>query len=54
MNLSLTDQVIVVLYLAVIMSIGFAMKRRAAKGMSSYFLGGRRFIAKPMLMITAR
>jgi SSS family solute:Na+ symporter len=41
MNLSLTDQVIVVLYLAVIMSIGFAMKRRAAKGMSSYFLGGR-------------
>lgn len=41
MNLSLTDQIIVVLYLAVIMSIGFAMKRRAAKGMSSYFLGGR-------------
>jgi SSS family solute:Na+ symporter len=41
MNLSGIDQVIVVLYLAVIMSIGFAMKRRAAKGMSSYFLGGR-------------
>ena len=31
-----------VLYLAGIMSIGFAMKRKAAKGMSSYFLGGRR------------
>jgi len=41
MNLTTADQVIVVLYLAVIMSIGFAMKRRAAKGMSSYFLGGR-------------
>jgi solute:Na+ symporter, SSS family len=41
MNLSVLDQVIVVLYLAAIMSIGFAMKRRAAKGMSSYFLGGR-------------
>jgi Na+/proline symporter len=41
MNLSVVDQVIVVLYLAVIMSIGFAMKRKAAKGMSSYFLGGR-------------
>ena len=41
MNLSIIDQIIVVLYLAVIMSIGFAMKRLAAKGMSSYFLGGR-------------
>ncbi len=41
MNLSTVDQIIVVLYLAVIMSIGFAMKRRASKGMSSYFLGGR-------------
>ncbi|MEO8041052.1 MAG: hypothetical protein ABI646_00460 [Acidobacteriota bacterium] len=41
MNLSTLDQVIVVLYLAAIMSIGFAMKRKAAKGMSSYFLGGR-------------
>jgi len=41
MNLSAIDQVIVVLYLAAIMSIGFAMKRKAAKGMSSYFLGGR-------------
>ena len=41
MNLSTIDQVIVVLYLAVIMGIGFAMKRLAAKGMSSYFLGGR-------------
>jgi SSS family solute:Na+ symporter len=41
MNLSVLDQIIVVAYLAAIMSIGFAMKRRAAKGMSSYFLGGR-------------
>jgi solute:Na+ symporter, SSS family len=42
MKLSLTDQLIVVAYLACIMGIGFAMKRRAAKGVSSYFLGGRR------------
>src|SRR3954451_6699167 len=42
MKLSLTDQLIVVAYLAAIMGIGFAMKRRASKGMSSYFLGGRR------------
>ncbi|MEZ5347465.1 MAG: hypothetical protein R2681_18175 [Pyrinomonadaceae bacterium] len=41
MQLSILDQVIVVVYLVAIMSIGFAMKRRAAKGMSSYFLGGR-------------
>ncbi|MEP6787375.1 MAG: hypothetical protein ABJB40_03010 [Acidobacteriota bacterium] len=41
MTLSTLDQIIVVLYLAAIMSIGFAMKRKAAKGMSSYFLGGR-------------
>lgn len=41
MNLSVIDMVIVVVYLATIMSIGFAMKRKAAKGMSSYFLGGR-------------
>lgn len=41
MQLSVLDQIIVVVYLAAIMSIGFAMKRRAASGMSSYFLGGR-------------
>jgi SSS family solute:Na+ symporter len=41
MTLSAVDQIIVILYLAAIMSIGFAMKRKAAKGMSSYFLGGR-------------
>ncbi len=41
MNLSGLDQIIVVVYLLGIMSIGFAMKRKAAKGMSSYFLGGR-------------
>jgi SSS family solute:Na+ symporter len=42
MKLSLIDQLIVVAYLAAIMGIGLAMKRRAAKGMTSYFLGGRR------------
>lgn len=41
MKLSALDQIIVVLYLAAIMGIGFAMKRRAAQGMSAYFLGGR-------------
>ncbi|MBI4325451.1 MAG: sodium:solute symporter, partial [Chloroflexi bacterium] len=41
MKLSTLDQIIVVVYLAVIMAIGFAMKRRAARGMSAYFLGGR-------------
>lgn len=41
MKLSVLDQIIVVLYLTVIMAIGFAMKRRAARGMSAYFLGGR-------------
>jgi SSS family solute:Na+ symporter len=42
MKLSVLDQIIVVAYLAVIMAIGYAMKRRAASGMSAYFLGGRR------------
>lgn len=42
MKLSPLDQLIVVVYLTVIMTIGFAMKRRAARGMSAYFLGGRR------------
>lgn len=41
MKLAVVDQVIVVMYLATIMAIGFAMKRRAAQGMSAYFLGGR-------------
>jgi len=41
MNISRIDQLIVVLYLAAIMGIGIAMKRKAARGMSSYFLGGR-------------
>jgi Na+/proline symporter len=41
MKLTWLDQIIVVLYLALIMGIGFAMKRRAARGMSAYFLGGR-------------
>src|SRR5260370_8263146 len=42
MQLSLTNQLIVVGDLAAIMGIGLGMKRRAAKGMSSFFLGGRR------------
>jgi SSS family solute:Na+ symporter len=42
MKLSFSDQIIVVAYLVAIMSIGIAMKRRAGKGMTSYFLGGRR------------
>lgn len=41
MKLSLLDQIIVVVYLLTIMGIGFAMKRRAARGMTAYFLGGR-------------
>lgn len=41
MKLSLLDQIIVVVYLLTIMAIGFAMKRRAARGMTAYFLGGR-------------
>ncbi|MPY91160.1 MAG: hypothetical protein GEU99_25020 [Luteitalea sp.] len=42
MKLSVLDQIIVVAYLAVIMAIGYAMKRRAGRSMSAYFLGGRR------------
>lgn len=42
MTLSVVDQLVVVGYLAAIMAIGFAMKRRAAGGMDAYFLGGRR------------
>lgn len=42
MTLSVVDQLVVVGYLAAIMAIGFAMKRRAASGMDAYFLGGRR------------
>jgi len=41
MRLALLDQGIVVLYLALILGIGWAMKRRAARGMTAYFLGGR-------------
>jgi solute:Na+ symporter, SSS family len=41
MKLSPLDQIIVIVYLVVIMGIGFAMKRRASRGMSAYFLGGR-------------
>ena len=41
MKLSFLAQIIVVLYLAVIIGIGLAMKRRAARDVSAYFLGGR-------------
>ena len=36
MKLAVLDQWIVVLYLLVVMGIGFAMKRRAAQGMSAF------------------
>ncbi len=41
MRLSLADQIILVLYLAVVVGIGFIAKRRAAKGLEAYFLGNR-------------
>lgn len=40
-RLSTIDIVIIVAYLAVVVSLGMAMKRRAAKNIGSYFLGGR-------------
>jgi len=41
MKLTTLDIVILAAYLAFVISIGFVVKRRAAKGMESYFLGGR-------------
>lgn len=41
MKLTTLDIVILAVYLAFVLSIGFVVKRRAAKGMESYFLGGR-------------
>ena len=40
-NLSTIDIVIIIVYLAVVVSLGLVMKRRAAKNIGSYFLGGR-------------
>jgi len=40
-SLSNLDVVIIVAYLAVVVSLGLVMKRRAAKNLNSYFLGGR-------------
>lgn len=42
MRLSALDIAVVVLYLAAIVTIGLAVKRRAARGLESYFLGERR------------
>jgi Na+/proline symporter len=42
MRLSPLDLVIVALYLTAIVSIGVALKRQAAKGLESYFLGSRK------------
>jgi Na+/proline symporter len=41
MNLNMIDAAIVVIYMAVILTLGIAMERRAGKSMDSYFLGGR-------------
>jgi solute:Na+ symporter, SSS family len=40
-SLSTVDVVIIFAYLAVVVSLGLVMKRRAAKNLNSYFLGGR-------------
>ena len=42
MHLSPLDIAIVIFYLAAIVSIGVAVKRRASRGVESYFLGNRR------------
>src|SRR5512145_1645142 len=40
-SLAKLDVVIIVAYLALVVGLGLVMKRRAAKNISSYFLGGR-------------
>src|ERR1039457_4474881 len=42
MRLSPLDLVIVAAYLTAIVSIGVALKRKAGRGLESYFLGSRR------------
>jgi solute:Na+ symporter, SSS family len=42
MKLSTLDVAVVVIYLSVMVGMGAAVKRRAAQGLESYFLGGRR------------
>lgn len=41
MKLHATDLAIVVVYLALVVGVGIWVKRRASKGLESYFLGGR-------------
>ncbi|MCX5758835.1 MAG: hypothetical protein NTU83_10095, partial [Candidatus Hydrogenedentes bacterium] len=41
MKLTWLDTAILVAYVAAVIGVGFVVKRRAAKGMESYFLGGR-------------
>jgi Na+/proline symporter len=41
MKLALIDQIILALYLALVVGVGFVAKRRSAKGIESYFLGNR-------------
>ena len=41
MNIHWIDITIIVLYLAMVLSIGFVLKKRAAKNLDSYFLGGK-------------
>src|ERR1041385_7019253 len=40
-SLSLADQIVVAVYLALIIGIGFWAKRQAGRGAEAYFLGGR-------------
>ena len=40
-GLATTDIIIIAAYLAVVVTLGLAMKRRASKNIGSYFLGGR-------------
>lgn len=42
LRLATTDRMIIILYLAIVVTLGLIMKRRAAKNISSYFLGERR------------
>lgn len=42
MNLTLTDQIIILLYFAVSLGIGILMSRRAGRGMNDFFLSGRK------------
>ena len=41
LHISNLDAVVVVIYLAIVLTLGTVMKRKAAKNIGSYFLGGR-------------